>query len=121
MFVNILVGTDDRKSEWIFGAEHSLNTKKRAHAEAKKRSLFDSLAGQWRCSCCGTYAGVVLKCSAAACVVRAHPLCVSLLGETWGSFRINPSTDHSAQAAAAFDNSKQLPSAVGFLCALHRP
>lgn len=121
MFVNILVGTDDRKSEWMFGAEHSLNTKKRAHVEIKKRSLFDSLAGQWRCSCCGTYAGVVLKCSAAACVVRAHPLCVSLLGETWGSFRINPSTDHSAQVAAAFDNIKQVPSAVGFLCALHRP
>ena len=119
--VDVLIGTDGSKSEWILSAGCSSNTKNRVHVEVPKRSLFDSLAGQWRCSCCGTYAGVVLKCSAAACVVRAHPLCVSLLGETWSSFRVNPSPNYSLQAAIASDNCKRIPTAVGFLCALHRP
>lgn len=122
MHTCILTGTDESKSEWVLHSEHSSNPKNRASAEeAPKRSLFDSLAGQWRCSCCGTYAGVVLKCCAAACVVRAHPLCVSLLKEPWGSFKINPTPDYLLHTVTASDDSRPTPTSVGFLCALHRP
>lgn len=117
----IELGIIEGKSEGILNTERTSNTKNRARAEVPKRSLFDSLAGQWRCSCCGTYAGVVLKCSAAACTVRAHPLCVSLLGEAWGSFKINSLSDNSTQVHAVSDGNGQVPTAIGFLCALHRP
>jgi hypothetical protein len=117
----IKLGTVEGKSEWILNTERTSNTENKARAEVPRRSLFDSLAGQWRCSCCGTYAGVVLKCSAAACTVRAHPLCVSLLGEAWGSFRIYSSPDNSPEVHAASDSKEQVPTAIGFLCALHRP
>jgi hypothetical protein len=119
--LRIELGIVEGKAEWILNTERNSNTKNKARVEVPKRSLFDSLAGQWRCSCCGTYAGVVLKCSAAACTVRAHPLCVTLLGEAWGSFKINSLPDNPTQVHAASDGNEQVPTAIGFLCALHRP
>lgn len=74
-------------------------------------SLFDSLVGQWRCSCCGTYAGVVLKCSAVACTVRAHPLCVTIAGPKWTAFE--------ASSSGMDQSEHDSPTALGFLCALH--
>jgi hypothetical protein len=82
------------------------SSSRRVHSNVSPLSLFDSLVGQWRCSCCGTFAGVVLKCSAVACTVRAHPLCVSIAGSKWTSFE---ATSSSSQTA------------LGFLCALHSP
>lgn len=84
-------------------------------SKVRPLSLFDSLVGQWRCSCCGTYAGVVLKCSAVACTVRAHPLCVSIAGPKWTAFEVTPSSSGLNQPGHASQT------ALGFLCSLHSP
>ena len=92
-------------------------------------SLFDSLVGQWRCSLCGTYAGVVLRCAAVACTVRAHPLCVSIAGKGWSHFSIPRYCTTSPESAAIDGNLRgrsrggqkieETDSVIGFLCALH--
>ena len=83
-------------------------------------SLFDTLAGQWRCTCCGTYKGVVLKCAAPACTVRAHPLCASIAGDGWTAFTMNTS-DARQPTQTTSDSLNATPVILGFLCALHSP
>jgi len=107
--------------------------------EWQPKSLFDTLAGQWRCSFCGTYAGIVLKCSAVACTVRSHPLCVSIAGEGWAVFTATcthpiPHTDSEENSSdtsnsysknesliSQFKKRKRSEAALGFLCSLHSP
>jgi hypothetical protein len=91
------------------------SSSRRNLSNVRPLSLFDSLVGQWRCSCCGTYAGVVLKCSAVACTVRAHPLCVSIAGSRWTAFEASSSSSDLNQSEHASQT------ALGFLCALHSP
>lgn len=91
------------------------SSSRRDQPDERPLSLFDSLVGQWRCSCCGTYAGVVLKCSAVACTVRAHPLCVSIAGSKWTAFEASSSSLDLNQSGHASQT------ALGFLCALHSP
>lgn len=92
-------------------------------------SLFDSLVGQWRCSLCGTYAGVVLRCTAVACTVRAHPLCVSVAGKGWSDFSVARYCSTSPESATINGDQcnrtrggqkiGETDCVLGFLCALH--
>ena len=105
---------------------------KRKTEHVQHLSLFDSLVGQWRCSFCGTHAGVVLKCAAVACTVRAHPLCVTIAGHGWSTFTATPHTSTSSLSAlnASVNDCNMLGEdqkigetdcALGFLCVLHSP
>ena len=104
-----------RKQSNLSESERVGYSGRRDLSKARPLSLFDSLVGQWRCSCCGTYAGVVLKCSAVACTVRAHPLCVSIAGPKWTAFEVNLSSSGLNQPGRASQT------ALGFLCSLHSP
>lgn len=52
----------------------------RLHSHAPL-SRFDQLHGRWRCTLCGLQTGVALRCAAAGCATRAHPLCVQACGD----------------------------------------
>ena len=104
-----------RKQSNLSESERIGYSGRRDLSKVRPLSLFDSLVGQWRCSCCGTYAGVVLKCSAVACTVRAHPLCVSIAGPKWTAFEVNLSSSGLNQPGRASQT------ALGFLCSLHSP
>ena len=112
----------DRAAESASALDLSMNNSEEDRREVSvvPLSLFDTLAGQWRCTCCGTYSGVVLKCAAPACTVRAHPLCASIAGDGWTAFTINTSnTRHNTQTIP--DSVNGAPPTLGFLCTLHSP
>jgi hypothetical protein len=53
------------------------------------QSRFDQLYGHWRCALCGIHSGIVSRCIAACCTVRAHYLCASLAeANNWQLHRI---------------------------------
>ena len=76
--------------------------------ELQYKSAFDKLMDNWRCSLCSLHVGIVIRCSALGCAVRAHPLCVSVAGERqW--------TLCSFAGLSGKENSKS----PGFLCSAH--
>ena len=70
--------------------------------EGAPRSRFDQLLGHWRCVLCGLQCGVALRCVAACCAVRAHPLCVAVAGSgEWQLCSLSATATTTASPAAA--------------------
>lgn len=77
-------------------------------SKLKHKSAFDKLMDNWRCSLCSLHVGIVARCSALGCAVRAHPLCVSVAGEPQWTLCSFPEISGGV-------NSKS----PGFLCSAH--
>lgn len=75
---------------------------------------FDTMLNQWRCGLCSRHTGIVIRCAAASCAVRCHPLCVTLAGGSWSlcSFHLR-----DANGVENTESSGQLT--LGFLCMTH--
>lgn len=78
--------------------------------DKRYKSYFDFLRGTSRCCLCGIQSGIALRCAAAACTVRAHPLCVSIAGPDWVLCSVSsisqtdsPSTSTSSSATSTGD------------------
>jgi len=93
---------------------------------------------KWRCCLCGHQCGVVIRCAAIACTIRAHPHCVTLAGSKWllCSFKQAPIQAAVTTVAAAGDEatageakastvasaaaeSQSDHTSLGFLCVAH--
>jgi hypothetical protein len=57
-------------------AAEALLKANRLHAQPPL-SRFDQQFGHWRCTLCGLQCGLAVRCLAAGCTIRAHPVCVT--------------------------------------------
>jgi len=117
--------------------EHEKNSSERSirrhfdsaeEGESERRptalSSFDSIFGRYRCCLCGQQNGIVTRCAALVCTVRAHPTCASVMGGGWSLLRV--ATVCSSQAAVGVDGKLVTPEtaavpseALALLCCVH--
>jgi hypothetical protein len=57
-------------------AAEALLKANRLHAQPPL-SRYDQQLGHWRCTLCGLQCGLAVRCLAAGCTIRAHPVCVT--------------------------------------------
>jgi len=107
---NTAAGTSHREGEDRTDAHKTAPLgEDRLHSPAPL-SRFDQLHGQCRCTLCGLQTGVALRCAAAGCALRVHPLCVQACGDpNWQLF--------SARTAKDPDDSQG--GSLLVLCSLH--
>ena len=75
---------------------------------------FDALLNQWRCGLCSRHTGIAIRCGAAGCAVRCHPLCVALAGGSW-----NLCSFHLRNADGTENINEGGQQALGMLCMTH--
>jgi len=106
----------------------SLHLDSAENSEGDKRhpalSSFDSIFGRYRCCLCGQQNGIVTRCAALVCTVRAHPTCASVMGHGWAVLRV--ATVCNTQAAVGADGKLVTPEtaavpseALALLCCVH--
>jgi len=72
-----------------------------------QKSVFDQLMSSYRCSICGGSRGLSIRCSAATCTVRAHPLCMIQNQPHWRLSHLHQSSDRCLAALCPAHNIKQ--------------
>ena len=77
--------------EPVSKSEHEMNTET-ATESSNDRSGFDTLYARHRCCLCSQQTGIVVRCAALLCTVRAHPTCVSVMGDANGWSLLKVST-----------------------------
>jgi hypothetical protein len=79
------------------------------------RSRFDKLLNRWRCGLCGRHTGITVRCCAAGCAVRCHPLCAQIAGPGWLLCSLTgEGTDGGGNESQMEDRQ-----ALGMLCCTH--
>jgi len=95
------------------------------------QSRFDQLYGHWRCALCGIQSGIVSRCIAACCTLRAHYLCASLAEANHWQLRLivsscnrgTSSQTHQVRTTSDCDPSNSTgewcDTTLGIVCSLH--
>lgn len=74
---------------------------------------FDVVMDKYRCTLCGQHNGLVLRCAARNCLIRAHPLCAQLQENEFYSLRFLQEEKESCDVA------HNTNIGIVFLCCLH--
>ena len=83
-------------------------------------SRFDQMLGQHRCALCGIQCGVVLRCAAAGCGVRAHPLCAQACADpAWQVCELTSDKTSLVKGDEGDGRGKERGGALTLLCSLH--
>ena len=83
-------------------------------------SRFDQMLGQHRCALCGLQCGVVLRCAAAGCGVRAHPLCVQACADpAWQLCELTTDKTSLVRGDEGDGRGKERGGTLTLLCSLH--
>lgn len=91
----------------------------RLHPNAP-RTRFDYVLGRHRCALCGLQCGVALRCAAAGCGVRAHPLCVQACADpAWQVCRVETAVLLDGEEEEEEKKGCADSETVTLLCSLH--